>query len=1068
MIGMSESRWEDLVMEELAELAWEPRDGKQIAPKAERESWSELIIPGRLRDAVARINPSLPASAVEEVVQLVMGAESRDVRAENHRMHEFMTRGIRSIVYNDQYGAERNPTVWLIDRRDQESNDFMAARQVTVVDGEHKRRFDVVLYVNGMPLAVIELKKTTADGSALKDAHAQLMTYVAELPFAFRCNVLCVVSDGPGALCGTAFTPFEHFAPWNVDDFGHPVKQPSVRDEELPIKLLLHGMLSHSRFIDLLFGYVTFARTEDGLVKRLAKAHQYFAVSEAVGKTIEAVRGDGRAGVVWHTQGSGKSMEMELYANQVLIHPSLGNPTIVVLTDRTDLDDQLYGTFQASDLLPEKPVQVATRDELRAELLNRRMGGIIFTTLQKFGRTKDERENGLQHPRLSERRNVIVIVDEAHRSHYDDLDGYARHLRDALPHASFIAFTGTPISAADRDTRGVFGEYIELIYDLTQAVEDGATVPVYYESRLIKLNLPEGMDPEQIDEQADEATVGLDDSERERVQQRVAAMNTVYGAPARVRQLSEDVVAHWEIRRAEMRKFIGVPGKGMIVCATREICADLYEQIIRLKPDWHSDEIDKGKIKVVYTGDATDEPKIQKHVRRPSKNKIIQRRAKDPDDELELIIVQSMLLTGFDSPPLHTMYADKPMRGAALMQALARVNRTFRNKQDGLLVGYAPLTDKLYEALAEYTARDQNTKPMGRDIEDAVAKVQDLLDVIGDEIFSGYDWRTRRAAKGPKAYLNAVLGACEYLRAPGTPGNQVDDGEPNLSERFRRISAQLARMYAICSGHKDMSSFRPDIAFFEEIRLMMARNDADDRRARGETVSPDVELYLNALADSAIETDGVIDIYAAAGIGRPNLAHLDDEFIARMRDQRNPTLAIEALRRLIESEMRLVTKHNIVKQTSFSERLADLMRKYTNQNLSAAQIIAELVALAREVSADAERGSDFAPPLSPDELAFYDAVAQNESAVTEMGANILADIARDLVRTLRRDVTTDWIAREDVRAKIRSTIKRLLAKYGYPPDAQQGATDLVLRQMETFAEEWSPEAGAQGRGKVLM
>ena len=973
-------------------------------------------------------------------------------------MHEFLTRGIRSVTYTDEYGAERNPTIWLINRRDPENNDFMAAHQVAVVDGEHRRRFDVVLYVNGMPLGIVELKKISNDGGGLKQAHGQLMTYVEELPLAFRCNVVCVASDGPGALCGTAFTPFEHFAPWNVDDDGHPVKQPAVQDVDQPIMLLLHGMFQHARFIELLFGYVAFARTEDGLVKRLAKAHQYFAVAEAVGKTIEAVRGDGRAGVVLHTQGSGKSMEMELYANQVLTHPSLGNPTIVVLTDRTDLDNQLYGTFQASDLLPEEPLQVATRDDLRAELANRRMGGIVFTTLQKFGRTKEERENGWPHPRLSDRRNVIVIVDEAHRSHYDDLDGYARHLRDALPHATFIAFTGTPISAADRNTRDVFGEYIELIYDLTQAVEDGATMPVFYESRLIPLDLPAGVDPEEIDEQADEVTAGLDDSERERIQQAVAAMNALYGAPDRLRQLSEDIVQHWETRSAEMRKFIGVPGKGMIVCATRAICAGLYERIIALKPDWHSDDFNRGKIKVLYTGNPSDDRKIQKHVRRPSQNKVIQHRMKDPDDELELLIVQSMLLTGFDSQPLHTMYADKPMRGAALMQALARVNRTFRNKQDGLLVGYAPLTENLYEALAEYTARDQNAKPLGREVEDAVAKVKDLLAVIGQEILSGYDWSARRAIRGPKAHINAVLGAVEYLRDPKTPGNQIEEGEPNLAERFRHASSQLVRMYAICSSSGQLADQRADIAFFEEIRVWMARFDAEERKTRGEAVPPDIELYLKSLTAGAIEAGGVTDVYAAAGIGRPDLSHLDDAFIARMQEQRNPHLAIEALRRLIEQEMRRVSKHNIVKQQSFSDRLAELMRKYTNQNLTSAQIIAELVAFAKEVSADANRGSGFAPPLNSDELAFYDAVAQNESAVTEMGTTVLANIARDLVRTLRRDVTTDWVSRDDVRAKIRSTIKRLLAKYGYPPDAQAGATELVLRQMETFAEEWSPHS----------
>ena len=1056
--GMSEADWEHVAMEHLAELGWFPVNGKQIAKgSGERESWDELIILVRLRDAIARINPKLPRSVLDEVLTTVMTATSRDALAENHRIHEYLTRGIRSVVYNDEYGAEQNPTVWLIDRRDPDNNDFLAANQVTVVDGESRRRFDIVLYVNGMPLGFVELKKAGDDSDGLKYAKNQLATYAKELPLAFRCNVVCVVSDGTSALCGTAFTPFEHFAPWNVDDDGEPVKQPPERDEDLPLVLMMYGLFQHERFIELLTGYVTFAQTEDGLVKRLAKPHQYFAVSRAVGKTIDAVRSHGRAGVVWHTQGSGKSMEMELYANQVLTHPSLGNPTIVVLTDRTDLDDQVYDTFQVSALLPEKPLQIATREELRAELANKRTGGIVFTTLQKFGRTKAERESGAAHPLLSDRRNIIVIVDEAHRSHYDDLDGYARHLRDALPYATMIAFTGTPITAADRNTRDVFGDYID-VYDLTRAVEDGATVPVFYESRLIELKLPADVDPEVIDERADEATAGLDDSQRERIQQAVAVMNALYGAPARLEKLSADIVAHWEARSAQMRKFIGVPGKGMIVCATREIAAKLYGRIIAIKPDWHDPDFRKGKIKVIYTGGPGDEELVQQHVRRPSRNKVIQHRAKDPDDDLELVIVQSMWLTGFDSPPLHTMYVDKPMRGAALMQALARVNRTFRNKQDGLLVGYAPLTENLYAALAEYTARDQNTKPLGRDIDDAIAKVQDLLAVIGDEILGGYDWQSVRAGKSPRAYLNAVLGAVNFLRDPSNPGNQVKDGEPTLGERFRTASAQLARMYAICSSSGALADLRKDIAFFEEVRVWMAKYDAEERRARGETVPPDVELYLRQLTAGAIEAGGVTDIYAAAGIDRPDLSHLDDAFIKRMQEQRNPHLAIEALRRLVEQEMRRVAKHNIVRQQSFSDRLAELMRRYTNQSLTAAQIIAEVVELAKEVAADARRGEKFTPSLSSDELAFYDAVAQNESAVTEMGDGVLADIARDLVRVLRRDVTTDWVSRDDVRAKIRSTIKRLLARHGYPPDAQAGATELILRQMETFAEEWSPDA----------
>jgi type I restriction enzyme, R subunit len=1056
--GMSEAEWEHFVIEQFAELGWEPKNGKDIAKgSGERESWDELIIPSRLRDAVARINPKLPVVAVDDVVNVVMSATSRDAITENHRIHEFLTKGIRSVTFTDEYGAEQNPTVWLIDRKNPEGNDFLVANQVTVVDGEYRRRFDIVAYLNGLPVAFVELKKTSDKNDALKYARNQLATYAEELPLAFRCNVACVVTDGSDALGGTAFTPFEHFAPWNVDDDGVPVKQPAEAVESLPVVLLIHGLFNPDRLLALLTGYVTFARSEDGLIKRLAKAHQYFAVSRAVGKTLEAVRSHGQAGVVWHTQGSGKSMEMELYANQVLIHPSLGNPTLVVLTDRTDLDDQLYETFFASELLPEKPLQVVTRNDLRTVLANKTVGGIVFTTLQKFGKTKEERESGAAHPLLSDRRNIIVIVDEAHRSHYDDLDGYARHLRDALPHATMIAFTGTPIALADKNTRDVFGEYID-VYDLTRAVRDGATVPVYYESRLIPLDLPADVDPDVIDERADEATAGLDDSERERIHQAVMAMNALYGAPDRLEKLSADIVAHWTVRSAEMQKFIGVPGKGMIVCATREICAALYEQIIAIKRDWHADDDRQGTIKVVYSGGPGDEPHIYKHVRRPSASKVIQKRAKDPDDPLELVIVHSMLLTGFDSPPLHTMYLDRPMRGAALMQALARVNRTFRGKQDGLLVGYAPVTENLYAALAEYTEQDQNVRPQGRDIDEALGKVQDLLAVIGDEILAGYDWRSVRAGKPKDAYLQAVLGALNYLRDPLSPGNQVEEGEPTLGERFRKAAALLARMYAVCSASGALASLRPDIAFFEEVRRCMARSDAEDRRARGETVPPDVELYLRSLAAGAVEAGGVTDIYEAAGIGRPDLSHLDEAFIARMREQRNPHLAIEALRRLVEQEMRQVTRHNIVAQQSFSERLAELMRKYTNLNLTTAEIIAELVALAKEVSADGRRGSQFAPPLNNDELAFYDAVAENESAVSGMGADVLADIARDLVRTLRRDVTTDWISRDDVRAKIRSTIKRLLAKWGYPPDQQQNATDLVLRQMETFADEWSPEA----------
>lgn len=1051
---MSEAAWEQLALESLGELGWYPLPGTKIAPgSGERESWSDLVLRGRLRDAIVKLNPQLPPAQVAEVLSIVTTPQSRDALTENQRVHEYLTEGIRKVVYTDTDGVEQNPTIRLVGPNVSD-NDWLVANQVTVTEGDHKRRFDVVLYLNGMPIGVIELKDASAH-TDLKGAHAQVMAYVRELPLAFRFNVVDLVSNGLHARYGTAFTPFEHFSPWNVDDDGKPAPQPATTDADLELNLALHGLFNPYRFLELLQGHVAFAESGSGMVKRIVKPHQYFAVSKAVDKTVEAVRSHGLAGVVWHTQGSGKSMEMEVYTGLVSRHPALGNPTIVVITDRTDLDDQLFSTFNSSRLLTEKPVQVTSRDQLRDELTNRATGGILFTTLQKFGRTKQEKDARLSHPLLSKRRNIIVIVDEAHRSHYDNLDGYARHLRDALPNATLIAFTGTPVSEADRNTRAVFGDYID-IYDLSRAVEDGATVPVYYESRLIRVDLSDEIDPELIDERADEVTAGLDDAERARIQQTVAAMNAVYGAPDRLAELANDLVQHWEHRSALMRKFIGGRGKGLIVCATREICANLYEQIIKLRPAWHDNDLTKGKLKVVYTGDPSDPEPISRHVRRPSQNKAVQGRMRRPEDELELVIVQSMWLTGFDCPPLHTLYVDRPLKGALLMQTLARVNRTYLDKKDGLLVGYAPLTQNLYEALAEYTANDQQTKPIGRDIEEAVAKVRDLHDVIANVILGGYDWRAKLAAGGSKALVNAVLGTLNYLRDPATPGNQPEEGQPTRTERFRKESARLARLFALCGTNGEVNDLRDDIAFFETVRMWMAKYDAEERQSRGEPLPADVELYLRQLTDSAFEAEGITDLYAAAGIERPDLSRLDEASVQKMRSARNPHLAIEALRRLIEHEMRRVTRHNIVRRQSFSDRLIELMRKYTNQNLTAAEIIAELVAMAKDVSADARRGDQFSPPLNSDELAFYDAVAQNESAVHEMGDGVLAAIARDLVKSLRRDVTTDWVSRDDVRAKLRTTIKRLLAKHGYPPDAQQQAIQLVIQQMETFAEEWSP------------
>ncbi|WP_035921252.1 type I restriction endonuclease subunit R [Frankia sp. QA3] len=1069
---MSEDDWEQVAVETLGELGWQPMKGAQLGPRSggggERKDWAEPILVGRLREAISQINPDLPASAVDEAVAVVLASESRDAIAENRRLHEFMARGMRSVTVIDEYGAETTPTIWLIDFRDPEVNDYVVASQVRIDDRNRNGiRCDLVLYLNGLPVAVVELKNAGSEKADLRVAHQKLMNYVTEWPLAFRATVLFAVSDGVTARYGTPFTPFNHFAPWNVDDDGVPVRpegnpggQRELSREVDDIRyddaqsVLLHGLFDQRRFLDLLRGYVTFASVGgSGLQKRIAKAHQYFAVSRAVEKTVEAIRSDGKAGVVWHTQGSGKSMEMELYAYQASVDPRLANPTILVLTDRIDLNDQLYGVFQSSLLLPGEPVQIDSRDQLRAELSSRATGGILFTTLQKFGLTKEEREAESTHPLLSNRLNIIVVVDEAHRSHYGDLDGFALRLREALPKATFLAFTGTPLSEADRDTRKVFGDYID-VYDLTRAVEDGATVRVFHESRLIPLELPPGVDPEAIDTQADEITAGLDEAEQERLRRNVAVMNALYGAPARVRTLASDIVKHWESRSAQMRPFIDSPGKGMIVCATRRICAELYREIIELRPDWHDDAVDQGKIKVVYTGNSDDKGEIFKHVRRPSQNKTIQSRVRNDDDPLELIIVQSMLLTGFDAPPLHTMYLDRPMRGAALMQAIARVNRTHRNKQDGLLVAYAPVAERLREALAEYTSADQAQQPLGRDLDEMIGKVRDLHDVIV-KLLADHDWGTVLAGGSRTAYKQALLGTVDYLCDPSRPGNTAQDGPLPRPARFRDAAARLERAYALCSVRDELDDLRPDIAFFHAVRVSMAKLDAEQRRAAGLPIPDEVEILLRQLTAATIEAGGVTDLYEAAGIERPDLSHLDEAYLERLRASKTPNLAIEALRRAIEQTMRQVTRHNLVRQRSFSDRIVELMNAYRNQHLTAAEILAELAKLAKEVNTESDRGRHFTPPLSTDELAFYDAVAQNASAVQELGDDKLAAIARDLVVQVRNSVATDWTKREDVRARIRTIIKRLLARHGYPPDAAREAIDLVIAQTETFAEDWA-------------
>ena len=1045
MALISEAEWEETAVEVLGEQAWVASTGAAI--NHERASASDLVLPGRLTEALRRLNPGVPDTYLIQAATEILTPSSQDAITENARLHDFLVHGYRGVTYLDNDNVEQNPTIALLGK-DPADNDWLVVRQVTLSTIEHHRRFDVVGYLNGLPVLIAELKQAGLASATLASAHSQLRTYLHEFPLAFRACAITVISDGVTARYGTPFTPLNHYAAWNVDDDGEPLAQgASIEDTDYDtaLEITLNGLGNTGRFLDLLRHFVAFDEGDHGLGKRVAKPHQYFAVNKALGRTVTAVKSNGKAGVVWHTQGSGKSMEMELYANLVLRSSHLLNPTIVVITDRRELDGQLFDAFNASTLLPEKPRKIRTRSELRTELSQRTSGGILFTTLQKFNRTDDERQSGADHPLLSDRRNIVVVVDEAHRSHYDDLDGYARFLRDALPGATLIAFTGTPISEVERNTRDVFGDYID-IYDLSRAVADGATVPVYFEPRLVKVGFTADVTADDLDAAADEATTGLDDVERERLEKSVAVINAVYGAPARLATLAADIVAHWETRRDRVRAEIDGPGKAMIVCATRQICADLYAQLVALRPDWHADALDAGRLKVVYSGTASDLGEIRKHVRRDSENQAIKQRLKDPDDELELVIVKDMMLTGYDSPPLHTLYLDRPMKGALLMQTLARVNRTFRGKDSGLLVAYAPLTESLTAALAEYTATDQARRPVGKDAAEAAELARALVAQLRD-LVAGYDWRAKLGA--PKGWMKAAMGLTSWLREPVR--NNGPEGELGTAARFRQLAGQLGRAWALAAGYENLADLRDEVRFYEEVRVWMAKFDAYERESRGEPVPEEVTRLLRQLAYEATGSDEVVDIYAAAEITPPNFNDLTPAMLEQAQRSSNPHLAIEALRNAILAEAAHAAGSSLVRQRAFSERLGAVMLRYTNSQLTAAEVLLELFEMAKDVAAEAKRGESFDPPLRSDELATYDAIADNDSALQVLGQDVLAEIARQLVALMRADVKTDWTVRDDVRASLRAKIRRLLRKHKYPPDQAEGAVKQVIEQMELLA-----------------
>ena len=996
-----------------------------------------MVLAQRLRDALARLNPALPAEALDDAFRKLTRPEGADLIVRNRALHRLLVDGV-TVEYRDADGSIRGAQARVIDFDDPAGNDWLAVNQFSVVENKHSRRPDVVLFVNGLPLAVVELKNAADENATIWSAFQQLQTYKAEVPALFTPNALLAVSDGVEARVGTLSAGREWFKPWRT------IAGETLADAHLPeLQVVIEGLCAPRRFLDLLRDFIVFEDDGGRIVKKMAGYHQFHAVQVAVGETLRAAElqrvaepegrfeagrkaggksGDRRVGVVWHTQGSGKSLTMAFYAGRIIREPAMQNPTLVVLTDRNDLDDQLFATFsRCQDLLRQPPVQAESRAHLR-ELLSVAAGGVVFTTIHKFF----PEEKGDRHPTLSDRHNIVVIADEAHRSQYDFIDGYARHMRDALPHASFIGFTGTPIELQDANTRAVFGDYIS-VYDIQRAVQDGATVPIYYESRLAKLALDEAERPN-IDPGFEEATEGEEVERKEKLKSKWAQLEAVVGADKRLELVAKDIVEHFEQRCEAM------DGKAMIVCMSRRICVELFREIVKLRPDWAGADDEHGALKVIMTGSASDPPDWQQHIRNKPRREALANRFRDPNDPFRVVLVRDMWLTGFDAPSLHTMYIDKPMRGHGLMQAIARVNRVFKDKPGGLVVDYLGLAQELKQALATYT-ESGGTGRTALDQDEAVAVMLEKYEVCAG-LFHGLDW-SKWTTGTPPERLGLLPRAQEHIL-------QQENGK----ERCVRAVRELSQAFALAVPHSEALRIRDDVAFFQAVQAVLAKRAPGDARPE-----EDIEHAVRQIISRAVAPEGVIDIFAAAGLQKPDISILSEEFLAEVRGMPQRNLAVELLQKLLKGELATRRRKNVVQARSFAEMLEQTIRRYQNRAIEAAQVIEELIGLAKEMREANARGESL--KLSEDELAFYDALETNDSAVKVLGDDTLRTIAQELVRTVRANVTIDWTLRENVRAQLRVLVKRILRRYGYPPDKQEKATETVLEQAALLSEGWA-------------
>lgn len=1053
--GFAESHVEEATLAWLSELGYGTANGLDIGPdggKPERASYGDVLLIERVRAAIAKLNPTLSAETRAEVLAKLTQTVTPSLVEENRRLHRYLVEGV-PVELRRGDGSIGGEQARLIDFDDLDANDWLAVNQYTVIENKANRRPDVVIFVNGLPLGVVELKNPGDENATLDGAFNQLQTYKSQITSLFRTNAALVISDGIAARIGSLTADRERFMPWRTVSGDVPAAKGTPE-----LETVLKGVFDRRRFLDLVKDFIVFADTGSDVTKILAGYHQFHAVRKAVESTLTATAagGDRKAGVIWHTQGSGKSLLMAFYAGQIIKHPAMQNPTLVVLTDRNDLDDQLFGTFgMCKDLLRQTPQQAEDREHLR-KLLDRPSGGVIFTTLQKFS----PEDGATSYPVLTDRRNVIVIADEAHRSQYgfrakvaaktgDISYGFAKYLRDGLPNASFIGFTGTPIEAGDVNTPAVFGNYID-IYDISRAVEDGATVPIYYESRLARIELDEDEKPK-IDAEVADLTEDEAASEQERLKRKWASVEALVGSDKRLALVAQDLVKHFEDRAAAL------DGKAMVVCMSRRICVALYGAIVKLRPQWHSDDDAAGVIKVVMTGAASDPAAWQPHIgQRPkARRELIAKRAKNADDPLKLVIVRDMWLTGFDAPSMHTMYVDKPMKGHGLMQAIARVNRVFRDKPAGLVVDYIGIAQNLKSALGQYAGHDG--EQVGIDEAEAVRVLLEKYEIVRamfrPETKGGFDYRpVLSAATPPQKRLAIMAGAIDWVltfQQADAAKETTEEGKKRAHRRYADAVVALSKAFALAAASDAARAIRDEVGFFQAIRAALIKSVPGD----GKKSAAERELAIQQIVSRAVVSTEIVDIMKAAGLASPDISILSDEFLAEVRNTDKKNLAIEALKKLINGDVRAQSQRNVTQSRAFSERLEAAIARYHANAITTAQVIEELIQLAKDIKAARARGEETG--LTDEEIAFYDALAENESARQVMGEPALRVIAAELVKSIKGNVTVDWMHREGARARMRVLVKRLLRKYGYPPDLQDAAVQKVLQQAEALSADWA-------------